>query len=318
MSLTDYFMDNFPNWAWSTPPTGRGQGYLSHTFLVLGTGTGTPAESDTGMFSEIGGGGLRSSTVFGSLVEDHLVDTTNDLLVMDYTEGYVYTNATGGGLALTEIGFARASTGAISYHDLLRSDPTNPASSSITLNVANGEQVQAFNNRVVSIAFPAFTTSEIFIDDGSGNPGADGKGGSGSPNGLYDVQKGIYFSTTAASIPGFFNNVVFRWDNNTAHTASVTSSANVDTGGDSITRTSGFTNESSATAVRLWEAYVGGTYTRKVEWVLDTSKLNAVWSAVLFGQSSLYGFMIDFTNPTTLEKTSLQEVRVTFDISWSR
>lgn len=317
MPLTNFFMDEFANWAWSTPPTGRGYGYLGHTFLVLGTGTGTPAETDTGMFSEIGGGGLRSSTVFGSLVEDHLVDTTNDLLVMDYTEGYVYTNATGGGLALTEIGFARASTGSISYHDLLRSDPTNPASSAITLNVSNGEQVQVYNNRTLSVAWPAFTTSEIFIDDGSGNPGADGKGGSGSPNGLYDVQKGLYYTGSAASIPFMLAGYFFSHDNNTAHTKSG-GSVYVDTTGDSITRNSGFSQDGGGSlGSRAFSLYVSGTYTRKLTHTITTALLNSTWNAVLLGGSA-YGYMIDFTNPTGLDKTSLQETRIALDITWSR
>lgn len=309
MYLTDYYLDEFANTSISgSPPTRRALLYEMFRYLILGTGTGTPAVTDTTMFNEY----VRTDTTFVEDTDDSVVDTTNNLLIFDVTESFVWTNTTGSGVAFTEIGFSKANTGAISAHDLLRSDPTNPASSAITLNVDDGEQVQVYLNRTFEIPFPVLTTEEIIIGNGSGGFGVAGKTGVGD----VDVQKGIYFASSATSIGNFLRDFLF-WSNNTAHTTT-----NIfwyyDNTPDSITRNAGFSQNSGILqATRTWSAYSAGSKTRELEITIGTGTGNATWNAMLFG-SSTYGFLIDFINPAGIEKTTLIQTKVYLDVSWDR
>lgn len=314
MPLTDYYLDELANTGFTNSSTIRNFGYLMFAFCRIGTGSGAPSTSDLTLTAEIAGSSFNTS--LGNFVDDSVIDTVGNEIIYDTTEGYVWTNSTGSGKAITEIGFSKTISGSLSYRDLLRSDPTNPASSAITLNVDNGEQLQVFNNRVYTLSFPALATDEIFIDDGSGNPAVAGK----ASDGLHDVSMGVYCAASAASVSSLFF-YMLDWTNNSAHTKGTTYFS-WDESGDTPTRNSGYSSDTPAThitATNNWDAYVSSSHQRTRRIALGTTQGNADWQAILFGvDSTSIGFLINFTNPTTLTKTSLIEAEVATTVSWAR
>lgn len=290
----------------------------AYSFLVVGNATGTPAVTDTTMFAEV-----AQSNSSGGFSGSELSETDLANNVIRHTSGLVrvYDNNSGSGVNLTEIGFRRTSGESLTYHDLIRDDPTNPASPAATITIEDGEQLQVYYDVIYELEFPPLASQTIFVDNGAGigTKGVEGKDGLGN----IDVSVGVYFTGSGATDYSRILAYTNAGSNDSAYNRSMSLFA-ITASDVTVTRNSGITSGiwASHSGDTAMDAYVAGTFTRQGTFTLPTSSLNNTWYCIVLGfftgGAVPLGFVVDFVNPTTFVKNSDAVFTMTLQWDWDR
>lgn len=283
-------------------------GYAGHPdfhdwsrYTAIGTGTTSPAQTDTALANEIAR--TESSGNFGA-TEQYVRDITNNKLRAVITEYRVFdfTNS----YNLTEFGHFTQSTGAnCVFRDLFRQDPNNPNSTPVVISVQSGDQLQIIKTVVIEVPWLE-TTYSIII---TGMAGKDG-------NGTHDVV-GTAFTTLDYYVrgairllwPGGFSN------NFHGYLHPITTPGQSTARDTSVRVSDGY----AMTA----DTYINGSYTRTKRYKFTTSE----------GNGTIYGFAIDpydsstdsdygykmlFLNPSSITKASTHTLEMVFRMTWGR
>ena len=277
--------------------------YRWSRYTAIGTGTTSPAQTDTALANEIA---RTASSGNFSATEQYVRDITNNKLRAVITEYRVFdfTNS----YNLTEFGHFTQSSGAnCVFRDLFRQDPNNPNSTPVVISVQSGDQLQIIKTVVIEVPWLE-TTYSIII---TGMAGKDG-------NGTHDVV-GTAFATLDYHVKyvicllwpgGFLNN--FH-----GYLYPIT------TPGQSTARDTSVYVSRGRYAMTA-DTYTNRSYTRTKRYKFTTSE----------GNGTIYGFAIDpyesnsndatlgykmlFLNPSSITKASTHTLEMVFRMTWGR
>lgn len=287
-----------------TAGTNRGYGYKLFERCAIGDGTGTPTQGDTAMFNEVVRLPTASSGGFDE-VEVSTLDTTNNLLIYDSTEYHVWNPTVAGNIR--EIGFF-TSAGTMTYHDLVRTVPTDPNSTATTVPYDAGDQVQVILHRKIQHAWEEIART-INI---AGLPGKDTLGN-------HDINE--FFCTTTSSNYQIYMISNF-WPIENASSPNLGAKTVTDV---AVTRNSVGSGGSTVQGATdgTWSSYVNGSHERDLVTKFTTAEANAVNIYTLAQYAAnmtsiIAWWAIDFVNPAFIVKDSNHELIVTTTLSWDR
>lgn len=268
-------------------------------YACFGTGSATPAASDTSLGSQAGSrttsnGGFASSTSQG-------VDDTED--VVWYESTYTRVFSIGGNVNATEWGLAYASTGNLSVRELFRADPLDNSSSPVTLTLESGDELQL----VITLRVEATWEYETKSFTITGAPGNDS---AGTYEGKATVSSGS--ATTELAIR---NALLAVWPGGTGgqHTCvQITSDSST------VAKGANFASSDAAPTV-VAASYATGTYYRDTTATFSTSTGNGdhyAWNVGVAQQNSGFRFVLD--DPAKLTKASTHKLTLTLRRSIAR
>lgn len=298
--ITNYGMDAFST---------KGLGGTPFEYCAVGTGTGTLSQARTTMFAELTAIGRKSPN---NVAEEYTYDPVNNFIQakISYTFEFTFSAA----YNLTEVGLFDTYTGnTLSYHDLFRSDPSNPNSSPIVISVVSGDILRIYVDVIVRANWTSETTVNFVISGTSGNNGA----------GRHDGRQRIWVNTSvqpaSAAVRSAFGalwpGVPFNIYDLRARLLSATPQP---TGRDQEPNFTG-----SFLDIDPFQSdflpYTSGTYRVDYKLVWPTGNdIVAVALAIYNINNTDGGYCFRFTNPANLSKGNTQRLEIIYRRSWVR
>lgn len=276
--------------------------YLWSRYTAIGTGTTAPGQSDLSLASEVArtdnaGGFPYQESIVADPTENKVRYIATEYRVFNFTASY----------NLTEYGhFTDASGANCVYRDLFRQDPNDPNSLPVVITVLPGEQLQIVKTVIIEASWQP-TTYSIVI---TGMPGKDGAG-------THDVSATVFADSGYGVAALHALRTFWAYSAPAIGAAMGAISPNRDTGISAI--------YAYPHATVTAEPYSMGTYTRDFVAEFPTSQANGeiygfvVYSATVnYGSSTVGGYKLVFTNPSTITKASTHKLKIVFRVTWGR